>query len=102
MVTLCCCSPLGSVGVCDERVTWAIAPMEETIRPANASPANEPVLSLGNVTLGKKERLFIRYRSHPPRVQVMSSHVKGAQADFHSKLPVRFVPGKQLAPVSGI
>jgi hypothetical protein len=33
----------------------------ETIRPAIARLASEAALLLGNQTLGKKERLFIRY-----------------------------------------
>jgi hypothetical protein len=34
--------------------------MEEKIILAIARPASEPALLLGNQTLGKKERLFIR------------------------------------------
>src|SRR5437870_9137770 len=65
--------------------------MEEKIRLAIARPASEPALRLG-----KKERLFIRKRPH------FGLAPRGAQAAFHSKLPVRFVPGQQPGPASEI
>ena len=72
-VTVCCGLPLASVVVCEEPVTCAMAPMERAKRLAIAMPANALAL-----TVGKKERLFIRYRPHPPRARM------GAQAAFYS------------------
>jgi hypothetical protein len=90
-VTLSCGLPLASVVVWEDPVTWAIAPMEETIRPATTTLASEPALLLGNQTLGKKERLFIRYR---PRCLAQ----RPRSGWLYSKCPAGFMLARRLAP----